>query len=164
MPSRHKTANEAAEASPRAEARPGEHRVVVGIDGSPSSLGALEWAARQAEMTGAVLEAVSSWEWPTAVGWAAAPVPEDYQPAEDAQRLLDEALGPVRAAHPGVEIRATVVEGHPAPVLVEASRDADLLVVGSRGRGQFAGMLLGSVSEHCVGSAHCPVLVFHPRH
>jgi nucleotide-binding universal stress UspA family protein len=139
----------------------GSHRIVVGVDGSDSSLAALGWAARQAELTGAALQVVTSWEWPTAVGWAAAPVPGDYQPADDAQRLLDQVVAPVRTAHPAIGIHTTVVEGHPAPVLVEASRGADLLVVGSRGRGQFAGMLLGSVSEHCTASAHCPVLVLH---
>ncbi len=140
---------------------PGSHRIVVGVDGSDSSIAALGWAARQAELTGASLQVVASWEWPTAVGWAAAPIPGDYQPADDAQRLLDQVTEPVRASHPGLDIHTTVIEGHPAPVLVEASRGADLLVVGSRGRGQFAGMLLGSVSEHCVSSAHCPVLVLH---
>jgi nucleotide-binding universal stress UspA family protein len=52
-----------------------------------------------------------------------------------------------------------VVEGHPAPVLVEASKAADLLVVGNRGHGEFVGMVIGSVSEHCAANAHCPVLV-----
>jgi nucleotide-binding universal stress UspA family protein len=54
---------------------------------------------------------------------------------------------------------STVIEGHPAPALIEASRGADLFVLGSRGHGEFVGMLLGSVSEHCVTHAHCPVLV-----
>lgn len=70
-----------------------------------------------------------------------------------------ERARPLRAKHPGVKIESRVVEGHPAPVLVEASKGADLLVVGSRGHGEFAGMLLGSVSEHCVSNAPCPVLV-----
>ena len=161
MAHRRKDKQEAVEISGLPEWPPESHRVVVGVDGSDSSVAALEWAARQAELTGAVLQVVTSWEWPTAVGWAAAPVPDDYQPGEDAERVLQDAIAPVRAAHSGIDIRTTVVEGHPAPVLVEASRGADLLVVGSRGHGQFAGMLLGSVSEHCVGSAHCPVLVLH---
>jgi len=139
----------------------GSHRIVVGVDGSDSSIAALGWAARQAELTKVNLQVVTSWEWPAAVGWAAAPVPGDYQPAEDAQRLLDQVVEPVRAAHPTLGILTTVVEGHPAQVLVEASQGADILVVGSRGRGQFAGMILGSVSEHCTASAHCPVLVLH---
>ena len=68
-----------------------------------------------------------------------------------------------RAVTPKVQFRPVVVEGHPAPALVDASRGASLLVVGSRGHGEFAGMLLGSVSEHCVTKAHCPVLVLRDK-
>ena len=64
-----------------------------------------------------------------------------------------------RAAHPGIALEGRVVSGHPAPSLVDAAKGADLLVVGSRGHGQFVGMLLGSVSEYCVRNASCPVLV-----
>ena len=133
-------------------------RIVVGVDGSDSSLMALEWAARQAELTGSTLDAMTTWDWPMNYGWAV-PIPSDYNPKSDAQDLVDEAVARVRDMHPRVDIRTTVVEGHPAPVLIEASRAADLLVVGSRGHGEFAGMLLGSVSEHCVSNAHCPVVV-----
>ncbi len=134
-------------------------RIVVGVDGSASSLGALRWAAKQAELTDCALEAVTTWKWPETYG-SALTVPTDYDPANDAQAVLDDALQSVRTAHPTLEIRTTLLEGHPAPALVEASREAELLVVGSRGHGEFAGMLLGSVSEHCVTNAHCPVLVF----
>jgi nucleotide-binding universal stress UspA family protein len=133
-------------------------RIVVGVDGSDSSVQALDWAARQAELTGDVLEVITTWEWPGSYGWAA-PLPEDWDPQADMTKVLDEILGQLRQAHPDVTVRLRVVEGHPAPVLIEASRGADLLVVGSRGHGEFAGMLLGSVSEHCVSHAHCPVLV-----
>lgn len=132
-------------------------RIVVGVDGSPASLAALEWAAQQATLTGAPLEVVTTWEWPQSFGWAL-PLP-DYNPAEDAGRMLDEATQKVRTAHPGLEVRTSVVGGHPAPTLVDASNGASLLVVGSRGHGEFAGMLLGSVSSHCVTNAHCPVVV-----
>jgi nucleotide-binding universal stress UspA family protein len=135
-----------------------ESRIVVGVDGSPSSLAALGWAAQQAELTGATLEVLGSWEWPITYG-APVALPEGYDPAADTRRELDDAIASVRAAHPNVDFRVTVVEGHPAPSLVEASKGADLLVVGSRGHGAFAGMLLGSVSEHCVANAFCPVLV-----
>jgi nucleotide-binding universal stress UspA family protein len=139
----------------------GTHRIVVGIDGSPSSITALEWALRQAELTDATLEVLMTWEWPTSYGWS--PVPSDYDPAQDATTFLENTLKSVRASHPGLSIESSVREGHPAPALVEASRDADLLVVGSRGHGEFAGMLLGSVSEHCVTNAECPVLVWRDR-
>jgi len=134
------------------------HRIVVGIDGSPTSTAVAEWAAHQAELTGATLEALMTWEWPTSYGWSL-PIPSGFDPGQDSETLLDEVLEPVRAAHPSVSIQATVIEGHPAPLLVKASQGADLLVVGSRGHGGFAGMLLGSVSEHCVTNARCPVLV-----
>jgi nucleotide-binding universal stress UspA family protein len=137
-------------------------RIVVGLDGSQSSIVALEWAASQAELTGASLEVLMTWEWPTSYGMALA-VPSDYDPTHESENLLRDLLKPIREAHPSVSIESRVVEGHPAPVLVEASHGADLLVVGSRGHGEFAGMLLGSVSEHCVTNAHCPVLVMRDR-
>lgn len=136
-------------------------RIVVGVDGSPSSLTALEWAAAQAERTGTPLVVVTTWEWPASYGWSA--VPEGYDPASESEHLLDEIVTSARKAHPDVHIESAVIEGHPAPILIKASRGAELLVVGSRGHGEFAGMLLGSVSEHCVTNAHCPVLVFRDR-
>jgi nucleotide-binding universal stress UspA family protein len=138
---------------------PSPHPIVVGIDGSEPSLHAVRWAARQAELTGFPLEVIMTWEWPASYGWPL-PLPAEYDPASDAKKLVDDAMAAIRESHPGLDIRIRVLEGHPAPTLVEASRGADLLVVGSRGHGEFAGMLLGSVSEHCVTNAHCPVVVF----
>jgi nucleotide-binding universal stress UspA family protein len=132
---------------------------VVGVDGSPPSLLALEWAARQAGLTNATLEVVTTWEWQNSIGWTL-PFPADYDPATDARKVLDDILEKLYVAHPDLMVRSIVVEGHPSPVLVEASRGADLLVVGNRGHGEFSGMLLGSVSEFCAAHAHCPVLVF----
>ncbi|MGP8058233.1 MAG: universal stress protein [Acidimicrobiales bacterium] len=142
--------------------RGGAQRILVGVDGSPTSIEALEWAVSHAQASGATLRVVMSWEWPTSYGWGLA-VPSDYDPAADARRQLDQALAPVRADHPDVEIDQAVIEGHPAPVLIDESARADLLVVGSRGHGEFVGMLLGSVSEHCVSNAHCPVVVVRNR-
>lgn len=133
--------------------------IVVGVDGSAPSLAALEWAARQAEFTGSWLEAVIVWQWPRSFGYAMA-LPSDYDPAAEAGKVLDSALSDVQKAHPEVEIRSSVIEGFPAQVLAEASKDAEMMVVGSRGHGEFAGLLLGSVSEHCTTHAHCPVLVY----
>jgi Universal stress protein family len=65
-----------------------ERRIVVGVDGSESSVRALTWAARQAELTGAVLEVVTTWEWPTSYGWGVV-IPEGWSPTEDAQKVLD---------------------------------------------------------------------------
>ena len=139
-----------------------QHRIVTGIDGSKSSIEALEWAARQAHLTGATLDVITTWDWPPNLGWSV-PIPEDYDPAADAKVVLESALEPIRQAYPDLHVEAQAAEGHPAPVLVAASRDADLLVIGSRGRGAFAGMLLGSVSEHCVNHAHCAVTVVRDR-
>lgn len=132
-------------------------RIVVGVDGSAPSLDAARWAADQAELTGAGLDVLITWEWPNGYGWS--PVPAGYDPDHESQVALSDLLKPVREAHPRLSIQATVIEGHPAVVLVKASHGASLLVVGSRGRGEVVGMLLGSVSEHCVAHAHCPVVV-----
>lgn len=137
---------------------PGTHDLVVGVDGSPSSLAALEWAARQGERTGSRVHALITWEWPKSYGFPV-PVSTDFDPAGDAGRVLDEAVRATRAAHPDAVIDSSVIEGATARILIEASKDAELLVVGSRGHGELAGMLLGSVSEQCVTHAHCPVLV-----
>jgi nucleotide-binding universal stress UspA family protein len=133
-------------------------RIVVGVDGSESSRAALEWAVRQAEMTGSVLELVTAWIWPTTYGFPL-PISPDFQPAAAATKVLDEAADAVHAERPQLEVRKVVVEGYSAQVLVDASKEADLLVVGSRGHGELVGLLLGSVSEHCATHAHCPVLV-----
>jgi nucleotide-binding universal stress UspA family protein len=141
-----------------AQGQPDQGRIVVGVDGSRSSLDALAWAARQAELTGDRLEIVATWLWPSSSGWAV-PVPRDYDPEAEVRHQVEPAADVVRAEHPGIAVEVRVLEGHPAPVLVEASKGADLLVVGSRGHGEFVGMLIGSVSEYCAAHAHCPVVV-----
>ncbi|MCO5971655.1 universal stress protein [Actinoallomurus soli] len=142
----------------------GNGRIVVGVDGSEPSKRALEWAIRQARVTGGSVEAIASWQLPTAYGWVP---PADVDWEGDAAKELTEAVRAVAGDQPSVPIRSTVVEGNPAEVLVNASRDAELLVVGNRGHGGFAGLLLGSVSQQCVHHAHCPVVVIHgdaPEH
>jgi nucleotide-binding universal stress UspA family protein len=134
-------------------------RIVVGVDGSESSLAALRWAVRQAELTGAPLEVVSAWEWPVSYSGWETPLPPDYDPADEARRQLDKAVSAVLTPGDAIEVRQSVIEGHPAPVLEALSKTADLVVVGSHGHGEFVGMLLGSVSEHCVTHCHCPVVV-----
>jgi nucleotide-binding universal stress UspA family protein len=134
-------------------------RIVVGVDGSPSSMKALRWAIGQAKLTGAEVEAVTAWSYPSGYGWA--PFSEggavDFE--GDAGKILVEALAQVSGIAPDVVVEPLVVQGHAADVLVRAAEGADLLVVGSRGHGGFAGMLLGSVSQHCVQHATCPVLI-----
>ena len=133
------------------------HRIVVGVDGSPSSEAALRWAVRQAERTGAEVEAVTAWWYPS--GYGLAPIPERAGDLEgDAAKMLVEALAEVSGLAPDVVAAPRVVEGQAAEVLLRAARGADLLVVGSQGHGGFAAAL-GSVSQHCVSHAPCPVVV-----
>jgi nucleotide-binding universal stress UspA family protein len=136
--------------------------IVVGVDGSESSLDALRWAAAQARLTGASLEVIATWEYPNSFGWAPA-WPPDWDPGGDAQKALAQAVDEALGTNPEIDVRQVVLEGHPAPALVHASENADLLVVGSRGHGEFAGMLIGSVSEHCATHATCPVVIFRNR-
>jgi nucleotide-binding universal stress UspA family protein len=136
-------------------------RIVVGVDGSESAVEALRWAVRLAKDTGAGVEAVQAFELP--LGWIDGYAPDLerwFQEARGvAQRSLDANVGQAVAATSGVSVTRTVVEGPAANVLIEHSKDADLLVVGSRGRGGFAGLLMGSVSQQCVHHSRCPVVV-----
>ena len=135
-----------------------DRRIVVGVDGSPSSMAALRWAILQAELTGCDVEAVIAWRLPSRYGFAA--VTDRATDFEgDARKILADALNEVSSVKPDVLIRSSVAEGHPAEVLVRAARGADMLVVGSRGHGGFTEAVLGSVSQHCVHHAPCPVLV-----
>jgi nucleotide-binding universal stress UspA family protein len=132
--------------------------IVVGVDGSEGSRNALRWAARQAGLTGASLEAVIGWEYPAFYGWAAA-IPDDLDYDKLAEHALDVAVDEVFGRDRPAWLRTRVVGKHPALALVEASEGAELLVVGSRGHGAFADMLLGSVSTYCVHHVHCPITV-----
>jgi nucleotide-binding universal stress UspA family protein len=133
--------------------------VVVGYDGTPASDGAVIWAAAQATRTGGRLDVLTAWEYPTSWG-NSLPLPSDYDPAHDAEVVLDPVLARLHADYPSLDIRAHVIEGHPGDVLVEASRHSSLLVVASRGHRALAGVVLGSVSQHCVTQADCPVVVY----
>ena len=87
--------------------------------------------------------------------------PEGYesQPARDAQAVLERLIADLEARKPAVDVTTSIETGNPAKALIELSGGADLMVVGSRGHGAFAGMLLGSVSQHLVSHAACPVVV-----
>jgi nucleotide-binding universal stress UspA family protein len=142
--------------------RTGQELVVVGIDGSAQSVRALGWAARYATAAGARLHALLAWHYPDAAGQApvgVAPEPVRHQTEAQMQATLNEAIAKVYAAQPGPEVETRLGYGHPAQVLIEASKEADLLVLGSHGHGAFTGMLVGSVSIHCVTGAFCPVVV-----
>ena len=130
----------------------------MGVDGSASSKAALAWAVKQARLTGAVVEAVIAWEVPVSYGYML-PVPDDFDFAENAAQVVADAIAEVSSEGEPVEIRSVVAEGNPARVLLDASEGAELLVVGSRGHGGFTEALLGSVGQHCVHHATCPVVV-----
>jgi nucleotide-binding universal stress UspA family protein len=133
-----------------------QRRIVVGVDGSPASLDALEWAVRQGTLTGAVVEAVTAWQFPAAYGGYPVDAGTDWQANARAiqETAVKEALGDDATA-----LVRRVAEGHSVRVLLDAADGAELLVVGSRGHGGFTGMLLGSVSEHVVAHAPCAVVV-----
>jgi nucleotide-binding universal stress UspA family protein len=137
----------------------GAGRIVVGVDGSANSEQALRWAARLAADFGARLEAVSAWDFPASYGFGS--VPQDWDPAGDMRKVLDETVRAVFGDHPPAGLQRQTREGGAASVLIEASQGATMLVVGSRGHGGFAGMLLGSVSANVAEHASCPVLVIH---
>jgi nucleotide-binding universal stress UspA family protein len=138
----------------------GQELVVVGVDGSAESVAALRWAARYATATGARVRALLAWHYPGAAGGPpTGKAPEAIHDQTDAEmhETLDAAIAKAGQEAAGVE-KGTAY-GHPAQVLIEASEEASLLVVGRHGHGAFSGMLLGSVSIHCVTGAHCPVVV-----
>ena len=140
----------------------GAPRIVVGVDGSPTSRAALRWAVRQAKFTGGIVDAVVAWEIPMVLqsyGWAPIYVEEAGDFEADARKLLDTVIGEEVGSADSERVRSLVVNGHPAEALIDAADGADLLVVGSRGHGSFAEALIGSVSQHCVHHAPCPVLI-----
>lgn len=137
----------------------GVPRIVVGVDGSEPSKAALRWAARLLAVTGGFIDAVIAWQPPSDLGWAY--LPSDWRPDRDAEKVLTETVDEVFGAERPLDMRLTVERGNPAKVLIDASKNAELLVVGSRGRGGFAGLLLGSVSTSCAEHAGCAVLVVH---
>jgi nucleotide-binding universal stress UspA family protein len=140
--------------------------VVVGYDQTPHSERALAEAAREAAMRGTSLDIVHAYFWLPPMDLTASPVtPPAAESEEDcrkaAEQVADEAAERIRSANPGLHVEARAVAGHAAKALADASRGAELLVVGSRGRGGFVGQLLGSVSLRVLADACCPVIVVH---
>jgi nucleotide-binding universal stress UspA family protein len=125
-----------------------EPRVVVGVDGSTESLGALDWAVTFAEQFGREITVVVAWQLPMPHTHGISAV--DFEAA--AERVSTSLVESVRASHPSLEIKGRVVPGAPGRVLVEATEEHDLLVVGTR-------LTLGSVSSYCVHYAPCTVVV-----
>jgi nucleotide-binding universal stress UspA family protein len=142
--------------------------IVVGVDGSEESRAALCWALEEARLRHTDVRAVHAWEFPVSL---IAPQPFLGEPVvteplvdadefrKRAEQLLDHVVHDVAGDTGDVRVEQDVREGHPSDVLVKASEKAELLVVGSRGRGGFAGLLLGSVSQACAHHAACPVVI-----
>ncbi len=141
-------------------------RIVVGVDGSRPSRAALQWALRQAELTGATVQAVIAWHYPVMVGgyaWAPVSVLDSSDFGEIAEKQISETIADVVDPASNVRVTTSVLEGNAAQVLLDAARGADLLVVGSHGHGGFTGALLGSVSQHCAPHSPCPIVIVHGK-
>jgi len=132
-----------------------ENRVVVGVDGSKCGYRALEYAAGDAQRSGSVLQVVTVYNVLPTYGSMAQPVLDQ----EAAEQTLTQAMRRVQVGWPDVDVKGEAVFGPAAQVLVDASKDARLLVVGTRGHSQVVGILLGSVSEYVVHHAHCTTTV-----
>ena len=132
-------------------------KVIVGVDGSPQSIEALRYAAPLSKALGHELQAFASWLPRIAL--------EDYtpewNPEADARAALDAAITEAFGEDVPDHLEREVVMGPAAPTLIEASKEAAMLVMGTRGRGGFKGLLLGSVSSSLAAHAHCPVLIHH---
>ncbi|MFF4582662.1 universal stress protein [Streptomyces sp. NPDC001373] len=136
-------------------------RIVAGVDGSPSSRTALRWAVGYAGLVGGRVDAVTAWEIPGEASWSA-PAVDATLDQEQAERLLVDEVRTVLGEPGSLLVNERLVHGPPAEVLVHAAQGADMLVVGSRGRGGFRRALLGSVSLQVALHAPCPVTIVRP--
>ncbi|HYZ91581.1 MAG TPA: universal stress protein [Actinomycetota bacterium] len=131
-------------------------RIVVGVDGSENSQLALAWAAAEAKLRGSSLHLIHSWTFPPAFPGA------DGLPRADLKGSAEQVLADAVASLPKdgeIQLKAEVANELPAQALIGASEGAEMIVVGSRGRGGFKGLLLGSVSQQVVHHAHCPIVI-----
>jgi nucleotide-binding universal stress UspA family protein len=136
----------------------GRSRIVVGVDGSPASIGALHRGIRMAKALDADVLAVAAWSYPPMYGGSPSTA---WSPEQDAVDILTSVKKDIFGDDIPDWFIAEVRQGSPAQVLLEASEGAEMLVVGSRGHGGFAGLLLGSVSSNVAEYAKCPVLIYH---
>jgi nucleotide-binding universal stress UspA family protein len=134
---------------------PGQARIVVGVDGSPTSIGALEWAVREARLRGATLELTHV----TFVPHGLFDLDSLTEFGQSEQSILDSALAKAKAMAPDIRIVGHIADPPAAVTLVEISKDADLLVIGSRGFGALKEIALGSVSHDCARHAQCPLVI-----
>lgn len=137
-------------------------QIIVGVDGSQPSREALHWAAREARLRRAALQVIMSWHLPYVAAYPyASPAFEPSVLEEEARQRLDEIVDGVDVS--GIpQVDRILTMGEPAATLLTASKDADLVVVGSRGLGGFAELVLGSVSHHLAHHATCPLVIIPP--
>lgn len=141
--------------------------MIVGVDGSPASLKALDWAAKNALAMNCSIEVIATWEpyLPSGdllgTGMMPGLVGSDLDPEKIAAEIIDQSIKTVFSDTPPAHLIHRTVMGDPGRVLVEASSKATLLIVGSRGQGKLRDLVLGSVSSTCAAKAKCPVVVVH---
>ncbi|MGH3978145.1 MAG: universal stress protein [Pseudonocardiaceae bacterium] len=131
--------------------------IVVGVDGSKQSKDALRWAVRHGQQVNGTVRAVAAWHHPVQFGYPR--VFPDREFEQQARGWLEDAVTEVTTAFPGCEVDPRVERGHPPRVLLDHAAEADLLVLGNKGRGAFGGMMIGSVALQCVHHASCPVVI-----
>jgi nucleotide-binding universal stress UspA family protein len=139
--------------------------IVVGVDGSDGAGHALEWAAEEARLRDARLRVVLAWQIPFALYTGPGTFGVDRELTDELRELAEKQLEEACEAASGLQgldLERSVIQDLPAPALVEAAKNAALLVVATRGRGGFAGLLLGSVSQQCAHHASCPVVIVPP--
>jgi nucleotide-binding universal stress UspA family protein len=133
--------------------------ILVGVDDSPSSIAALRKATELGAALGVPVQAVTVWHSPVTFDGSFAT--EIWSPEREAEEILEASVGTAFPDGPPELFSAAIIPGPTAAALIDKSRDAEMLVLGSRGRGGFRGLLLGSVSAACAQHAHCPVLIMH---
>lgn len=136
--------------------------IVTGVDGSQESKAALHWALEEAKLRGTDVRVFHAWLMPAPAGWMdyyATTLPDPAPFQEGAEKFLSEFLANAAPETEGVRIEGTAVQGSAAETLINASKNAELLVVGSRGQGGFRSLVLGSVSQQCAQHASCPVVI-----
>lgn len=139
------------------------NRIVVGVDGSPESRRALLWAVQEARLRGAHLSVIHAFTLNLGIVEQELATDMLVRIRREAQDLVENEVDELGETAAGLEISCAAAEGTPAKVLLGAAGEADLLVVGSRGRGGFGALLLGSVSQQCAHHATCPVVIVPPE-
>jgi nucleotide-binding universal stress UspA family protein len=135
-------------------------KIVVGVDGSEHATAALRWALEHAKMLHGSVEAIYAWQFPL-LSLPGAFTRDEMETA--AKQFLLEAVSGVESP-PAVSLQLTIAEGDPRSTLIAAAHDAALLVLGTRGRAPFTGLLLGAVSQACAATAPCPVVIVKVPH